>query len=301
LKTPLACFKDTDVNTTKPESAMPEPLAPGLYIVATPIGNLGDITLRAIDTLKRCAVIACEDTRVTGRLLSHYGISTRMQRYDDHASDAVREKLVRQSSTEAVVLVSDAGTPLVSDPGYRLVREAREADVEVTSMPGACAAITGLTLSGLPNDRFLFAGFLPVKDKARRDTLSELAAIPATLIFYETGPRLVRSLEALAELWPDREVSVAREITKLHEECRTANPVTLASHYTDYPPKGEIVLMVAPPADQRSEEDPDALLREALMSLPVSKAAGKVARATGLDRKTLYARAMELKAELESE
>ena len=163
------CVVQTGLVSTSSESdtsknSVPEALQPGLYIVATPIGNLGDITLRAIETLKRCAVIACEDTRVTGRLLSRMGISARMQRYDDHASDAVRDRLIEQARGEAVALVSDAGTPLISDPGYRLVRAARELGVAVTSIPGACAAITGLTLSGLPNDRFLFAGFLPVKD-----------------------------------------------------------------------------------------------------------------------------------------
>jgi len=284
--------------TTPPESDLTNSLEPGLYIVATPIGNLGDMTFRAVDVLKTCSVIACEDTRVTGRLLSRYQIGTRMQRYDDHASDAVRARLIEQARGEPVALVSDAGTPLISDPGYRLVREARAAGVTVTSIPGACAAVVGLTLSGLPNDRFLFAGFLPVKDKARRDAFASVQDVPATLIFYETGPRLVRSLETLAEMWPDREVSVARELTKLHEECRTGSPRELADHYSANPPKGEIVLLVAPPGELQLDYDPDALLREALKDLPVSKAAGRVAKATGLDRQTLYARAMEIKAEL---
>jgi len=278
------------------ESDLSKPCEPGLYIVATPIGNLGDVSWRAIDTLRRCTIIACEDTRVTGRLLAHCNISTRMQRYDDHASENVRQRLIEQATHEPVALVSDAGTPLISDPGYRLVREAREAGINVTSIPGACAAITGLTLSGLPNDRFMFAGFLPVKDKARKDVLNELAAIPATLIFYETGPRLVRSLEALTQLWPDRDVSVARELTKLHEECRTNSPDKLAQHYREHPAKGEIVLLVAPPVKSKSDQDPDELLKEALLEAPPSKAAGRVAKATGLDRQTLYARAMELKA-----
>ncbi|MDJ0977703.1 MAG: 16S rRNA (cytidine(1402)-2'-O)-methyltransferase [Erythrobacter sp.] len=284
--------------TTPRESDLSALLEPGLYIVATPIGNLGDITLRAIDTLRRCAVIACEDTRVTGRLLAHLGIETRMQRYDDHASDAARARLLERAAQEPVALVSDAGTPLISDPGYRLVREARDSVVAVTSIPGACAAITGLTLSGLPNDRFLFAGFLPAKDKARRDALAELASVPATLVFYETGPRLVRSLEALAELWPDRDVAVARELTKLHEECRTGAAADLAAHYSERPAKGEIVLLVAPPWPAAPDEDPDALLREALGELPVSKAAARVSKATGLDRQTLYARAVAIKEEL---
>ncbi|MEM7700602.1 MAG: 16S rRNA (cytidine(1402)-2'-O)-methyltransferase [Pseudomonadota bacterium] len=280
-----------------PESNTPEILQPGLYIVATPIGNLGDMTFRAVDTLRSASVIACEDTRVTGRLLARYDIKTRMQRYDDHASDVVRTRLIEQAGSEPIALVSDAGTPLVSDPGYRLVRDARDVGVMITSIPGACAAIAGLTLSGLPNDRFLFAGFLPVKDKARRAAFETVAEVPATLIFYETGPRLVRSLETLAEIWPNREVSVARELTKLHEDCRTGAAQTLAEHYRAQPPKGEIVLLVAPPGEESSDLDPDELLREALKDLPVSKAAGRVAKATGLDRQTLYARAMELKGQ----
>jgi len=273
----------------------PKPLDPGLYIVATPIGNLGDITLRAIDVLRGASVIACEDTRVTGKLLKACDVDTRMQRYDDHASPTVRAKLVEAALAQPVALVSDAGTPLVSDPGYRLVREAREAGVSITTIPGACAAVAGLTLSGLPNDRFLFAGFLPVKDKARRDVMDDLGEIEATLIFYETGPRLERSLKAIAEIWPDREIAVARELTKLHEECRTGKAGELAQHYAAHPPKGEIVLLVGPPVERSLKADPDELLKSALEEMSVSKAAGTVAKATGLDRQTLYARAVELK------
>lgn len=285
------------MTTLAPRSATPEPLEPGLYIVATPIGNLGDITVRAVDVLRRVEVIACEDTRVTGKLLKVCEIATRMQRYDDHASEKTRAYLIERARGEAVALVSDAGTPLVSDPGYRLVREARAAGVMVTSIPGPCAAITGLTLAGLPNDRFLFAGFLPVKDKARGDVMAELGAVDATLVFYETGPRLERSLRAMAEAWPLREVAVARELTKLHEECRTGTAASLADHYAAHPPKGEIVLLVGPPVEPPSAADPDALLRAALAEMSVSKAAGQVAKATGLDRQTLYARAVELKSE----
>ena len=274
-----------------------EPLDSALYIVATPIGNLGDITLRAIDVLRRVSVIACEDTRVTGKLLKACGVSTRMQRYDDHASAETRARLIETARSAPVALVSDAGTPLVSDPGYRLVRDAREQGVAVTSIPGACAAITGLTLSGLPNDRFLFAGFLPVKEQARGRVLDELGVVDATLVFYETGPRLERSLNAMAQAWPKREIAVARELTKLHEECRTGTAAELAAHYAAHPPKGEIVLLVGPPVETASEIDPDALLREALGEMSASKAAGMVAKATGLDRQALYARAVELKAE----
>jgi 16S rRNA (cytidine1402-2'-O)-methyltransferase len=284
------------VNTELPESDLTNPLSPGLYIVATPIGNLGDITLRAVDVLSRCDVIACEDTRVTGKLLKALEISNRMQRYDDHASPEQRERLIEAMRSSAVALVSDAGTPLVSDPGYRLARDARDQGIDVTTLPGACAAIAGLTLAGLPNDRFLFAGFLPSKEKARGDMLDELGSVDATLIFYETGPRLSKSLSTLADKWPSREVSVARELTKLHEECRTGSAQELLEHYAAHPPKGEIVLLVGPPTVDSTEWDSDQLLREALQDASPSKAAGQVAKLTGEDRKTLYARAIELKS-----
>ncbi|MBU6396445.1 MAG: 16S rRNA (cytidine(1402)-2'-O)-methyltransferase [Sphingomonadales bacterium] len=272
-------------------------LDPGLYIVATPIGNLGDVTRRAIDVLSRCAVIACEDTRVTGKLLHHLGIKRPLRRYDDHASDAAREALLGEMTRVAVALVSDAGTPLISDPGYRLVREARARGIAVTTIPGASALLAALTLAGLPTDRFLFAGFLPSKDKARGDVLAELAAVPATLVFYETGPRLVASLEAMARLMPGREIAVARELTKLHEECRTGSAAELAAYYTAHPPKGEIVLLAGPPGapEKPGEADVDAELLAAVAEMPASKAAGLVAKKHGLDRKTLYARLMELK------
>lgn len=273
-----------------------ETLSAGLYIVATPIGNLADITMRAVDVLARCAGIACEDTRVTGKLLRHLGISKQLWRYNDHSEARDRARLVERMHTEAVVLVSDAGTPLISDPGYRLVRDAREAGIAVTSLPGACALITGLTLSGMPNDRFMFAGFLPAKDKARRDMLADAANVTATLIFYETGPRLVKTLTAIEEIMPGREVSVARELTKLFEECRTGTPAKLAAHYTAHPPKGEIVLLVAPPVEASFDPgDADSLLVDALKTMKASQAAAQVARTTGLDRKALYTRAMELR------
>ena len=272
------------------------PLSPGIYIVATPIGNLGDITLRAVDILQRCDAIACEDTRIAGKLLKSLQISKPLRRYDDHSHEATRAQLIDLAREKALVLVSDAGTPLISDPGFRLISEAREADVEVTTLPGPCAAIAGLTLSGLPNDRFLFAGFLPTKTKARQDVLEELADVEATLIFYENGPRLVKSLTAIADAWPEREVAVAREITKMHEECRKGAASKLAAHYTAHPPKGEIVLMVGPPQAEAFTGDPDVLLTEALGTLKPSQAASQVAKLTGLDRKELYARAMELKS-----
>lgn len=277
---------------------MDQTLQPGLYIVATPIGNLGDMTLRAIEVLKGVSAVACEDSRVTGKLLNHLGISRRLLRYDDHADERMRETLLELMRNEPVALVSDAGTPLISDPGYRLVNAAREAGIMVTSLPGASAAITAITLSGLPSDRFLFAGFLPNKAKARADALAELAAVPATLVFYETAPRLLDALAAIDSALPGREVAVARELTKKFEECRSGTPYDLAKHYEAHPPKGEIVLMVGPPiAVQASPDDVEALLREALESASPSQAAASVARQTGADRKALYRRAIELRDE----
>ncbi len=276
-------------------------LASGLYIVATPIGNLGDMTLRGIDILSRCDLIACEDTRVTGKLLKHLGISKPMRRYDDHSDAGRRDHLVTEAQQNAVVLVSDAGTPLISDPGFQLVRAAKEAGVTVTSLPGPCAVIAALTLSGLPNDRFTFGGFLPGKDKARRDVLSEFAfatGVRGTLIFYETGPRLVKSLEAIAACLPGRQVSVARELTKLYEECRTADVAVLIDHYGEHPPKGEIVLLIGPEAARTVDDAAVArMLDDELKTNKPSQAAAIVARQTGRDRKALYAKAMELRRE----
>ena len=279
-------------------SQTPEPsLKPGLYIVATPIGNLGDITIRAAETLRGVAAVACEDTRVTGRLLNHLGVKVRMIRYDDHADERAREGILALAAESAVALVSDAGTPLISDPGFRLVREARECGIPVTSLPGPSALVVALTLAGLPTDRFVFAGFLPAKAKARSEALEEFASVRATLVFYETGPRLVASLEAIGQILPGREIAVARELTKLFEECRTGRPAELAEHYCAHPAKGEIVLLVGPPADDGAAPDAaeiDRLLASALESAKPSQAAGEIARMHGLDRKTLYARALEL-------
>jgi 16S rRNA (cytidine1402-2'-O)-methyltransferase len=278
------------------DAAEPLPLAPGLYIVATPIGNLGDVTRRGSEVLRRVTAVACEDTRVTGKLLKHLQIKQRLIRYDDHASEETRQHLLAQAAEHPVALVSDAGTPLISDPGYRLVREARQRGIAVTSVPGPSAPVLALTLAGLPSDRFLFGGFLPPKDKARREVLEELGPVRATLVFFESGPRLGKSLDAIAEVLPGREVAVARELTKLHEECRSGTPGEIAAHYASHPPKGEIVLLVGPPVEQASSQaDADTLLREALETQKPSQAAAQVAKATGLDRKVLYARALELR------
>jgi 16S rRNA (cytidine1402-2'-O)-methyltransferase len=274
-------------------------LSPGLYIVATPIGNLGDLSPRAAAILSQADVIAVEDTRVTAGLLRHVGIKRPMLPYHDHNAAQVRPGLIARMAGEAVALVSDAGTPLISDPGFKLVREARAAGHAVVTIPGPCAAIAALTLAGLPTDRFLFMGFLPAKEQARAEAIAEVAAVRATLILYESGPRLAACLGALAQRLGDREAAVTREITKKFEEAVTGTLTTLAARYADAPPKGEIVVVVAPPDPPApaSAEDGDAALREALTRLPASKAAGEVAKALGLDRKALYARALAIKEE----
>lgn len=272
-------------------------LEPGLYIVATPIGNLSDLSQRAADILKRADVIAVEDSRVTGKLLNHLGIKRPMTPYHDHVAEGVRPALVARMAKEAVALVSDAGTPLISDPGFKLVRDARAAGYAVTTIPGPCAAIAALTLAGLPTDRFLFAGFLPTKEKARAEAIAEIADVRATLILYESGPRLAATLAALAGGLGDREAAVAREISKMFEECVTGTLSTLARRYADAPPKGEIVIIAGPPVrDDVVADDAtiDHALREALSRLPPAKAVGEVSKAFKADRQALYARAMAL-------
>ncbi len=275
---------------------MADPLAPGLHIVATPIGNLGDLSPRAVDTLKRADRILAEDTRVTAKLLAHIGAKTPMLRYDDHTSEADRERIVAMLGDGAVALVSDAGTPLISDPGYKLVRAARSAGHAVHTVPGPSAAIAALTLAGLPTDRFLFLGFLSAKAKARADILAEIGTVRASLVLYESGPRLGDTLTALVEGLGDRDAAVARELTKLHEECVTGTLAELAARYRDStPPKGEIVVVVGPPpaVPQASEDDLDAALDEALLRLSPSRAAAEVAERLGTPRKRAYARALE--------
>ena len=273
-------------------------LEPGLYIVATPIGNLGDLSPRAADVLARADVIAVEDSRVTAVLLRHVGVKRPMVAYHDHSAEGVRPALVARMAKEAVALVSDAGTPLISDPGYKLVRDARAAGHAVVTIPGPCAAVAALTLAGLPTDRFLFVGFLPAKEKARADAIAEVAGVRATLVLYESGPRLGACLHALAAGLGEREAAVTREISKRFEEAVTGTLSALAARYAEAPPKGEIVVVVAPPGETApaDEADVDAALAEALTRLPAAKAAGEVARALGADRKALYARALAMRA-----
>ncbi|MCB4858304.1 16S rRNA (cytidine(1402)-2'-O)-methyltransferase [Sphingobium sp. PNB] len=275
----------------------PSRLEPGLYIVAGPIGNLADLTPRAAEVLRLADVIAVEDTRVSARLLRHAGSDRPMVPYHDHSAEGVRTRLIERMARESVALLSDAGTPLISDPGYKLVRDARAAGRRITTLPGPSAAIAALTLSGLPTDRFLFMGFLPSKQKARGDVLAEVAALRATLVFYESGPRLSESLAAMAEHLGDREAAVSREISKAFEETATGTLSELSARYADAPPRGEIVVTVGPPgeAPPASAEDADAALLEAMERLPLSKAAGEVAKKLGLDRRALYDRALELR------
>ena len=280
---------------------MSVPLTPGLYIVATPIGNLSDLTARATDTLRGASLILAEDKRVTAKLLAHVQATAPMAVYHDHSSEAERMRIIARLGTEAVALVSDAGTPLISDPGYKLVRAARSAGHAVHTIPGACAAIAALTLAGLPTDRFLFAGFLPAKAKARGDALAELAALRASLVFYESGPRLGDTLAALAAGLGNRDAAVIREITKLHEETVTAPLADLATRYADAYPKGEIVIVVGPPADraEASDDDLDDALRIALATQTPSRAAKEVAEKLNIPRKRVYARALALGAPTE--
>jgi 16S rRNA (cytidine1402-2'-O)-methyltransferase len=270
----------------------------GLYVVATPIGNLADMSQRAIAILEAADIVAVEDSRVTGKLLHHLGLKKKMRRYNDHSSEVDRLGLVAAARDGVVALVSDAGTPLISDPGYKLVRAAREAGVEIFAAPGPSAAIAALSICGLPTDRFLFAGFLPSKTKARADALAELAGIKATLVFYESGPRLAVTLAAIAQAYGEREVAVARELTKKFEEVVTGSASALAERYAEHEPKGEIVLIVGPPSDEVVTEagDVDAALLEALQTMPAAKAAGAIAKRFGRERSDVYARATELKS-----
>lgn len=274
---------------------MDKELPPGLHVVATPIGNLGDLSPRAAESLRNADRILAEDTRVTARLLAHIGAKVPMSRYDDHSTDAERDAIVERLGSEAIALVSDAGTPLISDPGYKLVRAARAAGHMVHTIPGPSAAIAALTLAGLPTDRFLFLGFLPAKAKAKDDTIEEVADIRATLVLYESGPRLGDTLAALADRLGNRDAAVAREISKLHEECVTGTLSKLAERYADAPPKGEIVILVGPPPEPKAASDAelDAALDEALTRRSPSRAAAEVAEKLGLPRKRVYARALE--------
>jgi 16S rRNA (cytidine1402-2'-O)-methyltransferase len=287
-----------DASATGPR----KPLAPGLHVVATPIGNARDITLRALAVLASADLVAAEDTRTTRRLLDIHGVrrdGRSLVPYHDHNGAAQRPRLIAAlAEGRSVALVSDAGTPLVSDPGYRLVAEAAAAGHPVTAVPGASALLAALAVAGLPTDRFLFAGFLPPRSAARRRTLADLAAVPATLVFYESPRRLAACLaDAAAVLGETRPGAVCRELTKRFEETRRAPLGSLAAHYAAVPaPKGEVVLLAGPPGDAptASEETLDSALAAALAARSVKDAAAEVAAALGLPRRQVYARALEL-------
>jgi 16S rRNA (cytidine1402-2'-O)-methyltransferase len=276
---------------------MDETLEPGLYIVATPIGNLSDLTPRAAAVLAAADLLAVEDSRVTARLLRHIDVKRPMTAYHDHNADRVRPGLVEQMRTRSVALVSDAGTPLISDPGYKLVRDARAAGIKVTTLPGPSAAIAALTLAGLPTDRFAFFGFLPSKAAARAAAIAEAGRFDGTLVFYESGPRLGAALAALREGLGGRDAAVVREISKTYEETVTGSLADLADRFAEAPPKGEIVIVVGPPPEPApaGAVELDAALTEALGRLSPSRAAGEVAATLGLAKRDVYARALELK------
>ncbi len=271
-----------------------------MYLVATPIGNLGDITLRALEVLRGADVIACEDTRITRRLLTHYGVDTPTTAYHDHNAPTALPRLIKRlQKGEIVALVSDAGTPLVSDPGYRLVQAAIAEGIAVTTAPGPVAAVAALTLAGLPTDSFLFAGFLPTKQAARRQRLEELSVVPAVLIFYESPRRVPATLAAMADCLGERPAAVVREMTKIYEEVQRGSLGELAAAYAKSgPPRGEVVLVVGPPAPQTGVDDAqlDVMLGQALATMSLRDAVDHVTAASGRHRREVYQRALALSA-----
>ncbi|MGQ2991676.1 MAG: 16S rRNA (cytidine(1402)-2'-O)-methyltransferase [Brevundimonas sp.] len=279
-----------------PAAPPPRPVSPGLYLVATPIGNLRDMTLRALDVLAAADLVLAEDTRVSAKLLTAYGLRAKLERCDDHASARAAEIAIdRIREGQVVALISDAGTPMVSDPGFVVARAVVEAGLPLHPIPGASSLLAALCIAGLPADRVLFAGFLPPKSAARKTTLTELKSARQTLVFFESGPRLAASLADMAEVLGDRPAAVARELTKLHEDCVRGPLSALAADPHLDAPKGEIVVVIGPgEAEVASAEDADAALAEALTRLPPGEAASEVSRALDLPRKALYRRALEM-------
>lgn len=273
-----------------------------LYLVATPIGNLSDISQRAIETLQQAEYIACEDTRVTKKLfnLLNIGLNKKFIPLHDHNEQEQAKELIDiiHNQEKAVVLVSDAGSPLISDPGYKLVRQCREQNIKVYTIPGCCAIISALQLSGLPTNRFMFAGFIPNKEKARHDLFTELAKINTTLVFYETAPRLLKSLAVAQTVFNGREVAVVREITKLFEEAQTGLAQDLIIHFEENPPKGEIVLLVAPPVTDGNEDvDLNAVLKDKMQTLPLKTAVAEIVAEYGFNKNEVYRQAIKIKDE----
>lgn len=274
----------------------------GLYIIATPIGNLGDISARAVETLKEAPVIACEDTRVTKKLFSLLGISLKKTfiTLHDHNEDEQAQKLIDavQNEQQAVALVSDAGSPLISDPGYKLIRRCREQGVYITVLPGACALICALQLSGLPTNKFMFAGFIPNKDKARIELFKSYAALDATVVYYETAPRILKTLAAAKEVFGGRELAVVREISKIYEECLNGTAEDLMAHFSEKEPKGEFVFMVAPAEEKsRTPMEIEGLLREKLLQMSLKSAVKALADDYNLNKNDVYELALKIKNE----
>jgi len=272
-------------------------LKPGLYVTATPIGNLGDVTFRAVESLKAADLILCEDTRRTAKLCGAYDIETPRAPYHEHNAARVRPDMIKKlQQGAAVCLVADAGTPLISDPGFKLVREARQAGIDVHPLPGPSAAIAALSAAGAPSDKFFFAGFPPAKEKARRGAFEALCNVEATLVFYETGARLEASLAAMTDAFGDRRAVIAREMTKLHEAFHEGALSALCGRYKDAPPKGEIVVLVYPPEKRGHDAHAlDEFLKSALKEKTVREAASAAAAQFGMPRKQAYARALALK------
>ena len=297
--------EERETNGRIPGSKSHLPLSPGLYLIATPIGNARDITLRALDLLARADVLYAEDTRVTAKLLALHGLGRPLQSYREHNAARLEERILSELSSGKVVgLVSDAGMPLISDPGARLVRAAVDGGHPVTAVPGASAVTTAIALAGLPSDQFAFIGFLSAKANERRREISKFGHVPTTLVFFESPNRLGETLADLASLLGNRDAAVARELTKLHEEVRRAPLADLAAHYARAgAPKGEVVIVVGPPSEAEPHQDAAALDRRILEELerhPVKEAAAIVAGQLGLPRRVVYARALELKSEREA-
>jgi len=285
------------VDTTDDDLGVGKKPTPGLYIVSTPIGHARDISLRALDVLRHADIVACEDTRVTSKLMNRYGLKVNLKPYHDHNARFTRPYLIEcLQQGQIVALVSDAGTPLISDPGYKLVCDCYEHDLNVTAIPGASSVMAALVLSGLPTDRFLFEGFMPNKTKARRAILTELSGVNGSLVFLESAKRLAASLSDMSEVLGARQAAVTRELTKLFEEVRRGSLSELAQHYSEVgTPKGEVTIVVGPPVvEELSDNDLEGLVKEALQNASVRDAVKQVVEATGLPKKKVYALALTL-------
>ena len=275
----------------------------GLYIVATPIGNLGDISARALEILDAADIIACEDTRVTKKLFTLLNLGTSGKKfitYQDHNEESEAQNIIDmiQNGGKSVALVSDAGSPLISDPGYKLIKRCREQDVYITTLPGSCAVICALQLSGLPTNRFMFAGFIPNKEKGRTDLFKELKDIDTTLVFYETAQRIVKSLTAAQDIFGNREMAVAREISKMYEECLNGTAEELIAHFADKEPRGEMVLMIAPPREKNNSDlDVEGIIKSKLADMPLKSAVKEIVAEFGLNKNEVYELALKLKDE----